>query len=278
MLNACMPKRKPHHAHRHRSKRADGSSPPPSGRSPRGRGRAPSRGEYWIYGTHAALAALANPARKCGQPRVTTGFKESHADHPALAEAIVVDRAELDAELPEHAVHQGIAVRAAPLPDLDLLDVLAEIAPGAKACVAVLDQATDPRNVGAVLRSAAAFGVSCVVMQDRHAPPETGAMAKAASGTLEQVPIIRVTNLARSMEALKEAGFWCVGLDGAATANLSEVNLDGPTALVFGAEGKGLRRLTRETCDVLVRIPLADTVESLNLANAVSVALYEWAR
>jgi 23S rRNA (guanosine2251-2'-O)-methyltransferase len=240
--------------------------------------RARHRGEYWIYGTHAALAALTNPDRRTSRILATAGFLEAHPDLPGINDVEVVKRAALDDELPEGAVHQGIAVFSAPLPDLDLEDVLGDIDGAAQTCVAVLDQASDPRNIGAVLRSAAAFGIRCVVVQDRHAPPETGAMAKAASGALEHVAVIRAVNLARTLGELKDRGFWCVGLDGSADAVLSETRLDGPTALVFGAEGRGMRRLTRETCDILAKIPLSENVESLNLANAVSVALYEWAR
>lgn len=244
----------------------------------RGHHKVPSVGKYWIFGTHAALAALANPKRQVVERRVTRKFLEAHSTAPGVADATIVDRRELETTLPEGAVHQGIAVLCAPLADIGLHDVLANTDPHSRVCIAVLDQATDPRNIGAVLRSAAAFGVSALVVQDRNAPPETGAMAKAASGALEHVPLVRVTNLARALEELKVAGFWCVGLDGRAETTLSETRLDGPTAFVFGAEGRGLRRLTRETCDTLCRIPLSKRVESLNLANAVSISLYEWTR
>jgi 23S rRNA (guanosine2251-2'-O)-methyltransferase len=279
MVNAGMAKRKPHgsphgrqgqaerrpRAHHAGRERPAGSRPQPGGM-------------YWLYGHHAVTAALANPERRSGELKVTAAYKETQGDSAILGGADVISRQDLDALLPEGAVHQGVALQVMPLVERDLHDILGDDAPSARDCIAVLDQATDPRNIGAVLRSAAAFGIRCLVVQDRNAPPETGAMAKAASGALEHVPVVRVTNLARELESLKRLGFWCVGLDGAATANLSEVRLDGPTAFVFGAEGRGLRRLTRETCDILARIPLSDKVESLNLANAASIALYEWAR
>jgi 23S rRNA (guanosine2251-2'-O)-methyltransferase len=274
MVNAIMAKHKSQPPRRTKSGRAN----VPSNGHSRAPSRAPKRGEYWIYGTHAALAALANPERRKSRVLATAGFLEAYPDVAGISDVEVVKRAALDDELPEGAVHQGIAVSSLPLPGLDLEDVLGGLDTATNICVAVLDQASDPRNIGAVLRSAAAFGVSCVIVQDRHAPPETGAMAKAASGALEHVAVIRAVNLARTLGELKDRGFWCVGLDGSADDVLSETRLDGPTALVFGAEGRGLRRLTRETCDILAKIPLSENVESLNLANAVSVALYEWAR
>ncbi len=253
--------------------RKSGSRRVSSGRTGGGSGEG-----YWIFGTHAALAVLQNDKRRIFEVLATDGFVQSHADELGGFDVKTVKRAELDERLPDDAVHQGIAVRTVPLADMYIEDVLDLIPADEKACIAILDQANDPRNIGAVLRSAAAFGVSCLILQDRNAPPETGVMAKAASGALEHVPIVRITNLARTLETLKEAGFWCVGLDGYAEATLAEARLDGRTAFVFGAEGRGLRRLTRETCDMLVKIPLSERVESLNLANAVGITLYEWVR
>ncbi len=277
MLNASMAKRKQHVPNSGRPGHHGGSEN--RGRERRNtRARDGGGGRHWLYGHHAVFAALANPERRIGALHVTAAFKEAHAENPALSDALVVTRQDLDGALPEGAVHQGIALQTAPLPQLDLHDILGDSPPTADDCVAVLDQATDPRNIGAVMRTAAAFDVRCIVVQDRNAPPETGAMAKAASGAMEHVPLVRVTNLARELENLKARGFWCIGLDGHAETNLAQARMDGPTAFVFGAEGKGLRRLTRETCDALVRIPLSDKVESLNLANAASITLYEWAR
>jgi 23S rRNA (guanosine2251-2'-O)-methyltransferase len=190
----------------------------------------------------------------------------------------IVDRRDLEAVLPPGAVHQGVVVQADPLPAIDLKAFLEDLAEVPEIRLVVLDQASDPRNIGAVLRSAAAFGARAVIMQDRHAPDATAALAKAASGALETVPLVRVVNVARALRGLKEAGFWLIGLDGAAELPLAGADPGGRVALVLGAEGGGLRRLTREACDALVRIPIGPAVESLNLSTAAAIALYELAR
>jgi 23S rRNA (guanosine2251-2'-O)-methyltransferase len=252
-----------------------------------GRPRDPADRPVWIYGLHATLAVAANPERRCRRLVATESNQEPLAAAAAAATAAgdverprvdYLERHDLEALLPSGAVHQGMAVLADPLAETPFETLLGDLADRARACVVVLDQATDPRNVGAVLRSAAAFGADAVVVQDRHAPPVTGALAKAASGALEIVPLIRVTNLARTLALAKDAGFWCAGLDGTATQTLADADLGGRIVLVFGAEGGGLRRLTRESCDLLVRIPIAETIESLNLSTAAAIALYELAR
>lgn len=252
-----------------------------------GRPRDPADRPVWIYGLHAALAVAANPARHCRRLVATETNQQRLAAAAAAATAAggaerprveFLERLDLEALLPTGAVHQGMAVLADPLAEMPVESLLANLTDRPRACVVVLDQATDPRNVGAVLRSAAAFGADAVVVQDRHAPPVTGALAKAASGALEIVPLIRVTNLARTLAAAKDAGFWCAGLDGTAPQTLAEADLGGRIVLVFGAEGGGLRRLTRESCDLMVRIPIAGTIESLNLSTAAAIALYELAR
>lgn len=171
-------------------------------------------------------------------------------------------------------MHQGLAVAVAPLPALALDDVLAQHAPPAEALVVVLDQASDPRNVGAVLRSAAAFAAAAVVVQDRHAPIESGVLAKAASGALETVPMVRVVNIARALRALAAADFLCLGLDSAAERPITARTLPKRIALVIGAEGAGLRRLTKECCERLACIPIAPAVESLNVSVAAAIALF----
>jgi len=239
-------------------------------------------GAVWIYGLHAALAAAANPRRACRRlvateavaDRLTDAAGESGAKRPATE---VMDRRDLEALLPPGAVHQGLAVLADPLAEDVLEDILETDADESRGPVVVLDQATDPRNVGAVMRSAAAFGAAAVVVQDRHAPEATGALAKAASGALEMVPLVRATNIARTLRTLQDADYWCIGFDADAEAPLADSLPAGPVALVLGAEGAGLRRLVRETCDALVRIPITD-VESLNVSVAAAIALYEVTR
>lgn len=237
-------------------------------------------GSHWLYGTHAVLAALANPERKCRRLLATPEAQRQH--QAALAagrrQPEAASREEIDAVLPPGAVHQGLALLAEPLPAPSLEDVMQAAEGRERAAVMILDQVTDPQNVGAVVRSAAAFGALAVIVPDRHAPEETGALAKAASGALERMPLVRVVNLARALDDLKEAGFWCAGLAADAPATLAAARLSGKIALVLGSEGEGLRRLTRERCDLLVRLPMTGAVESLNVSNAAAVALYELAR
>ncbi len=222
-------------------------------------------------------AALANPARKVLRlAHVGTG-------EPPFADADGrqwerVPRDILESWLPPGAVHQGLAAKVHPLPDRGIEDVIAEAEGREQAYVIILDQVTDPQNVGAILRSAAAFGALAVVLTERNAAPESGALAKAASGALEHVPLIRVTNLSRSIELLKKGGFWIAGLAAEAPQVLAEAKLTGRIGLALGAEGPGLRRLTREHCDLLVRLPTDGAIDHLNVSNAAAVALYELVR
>lgn len=274
-----MAKRKRHRSPGHRDLRS------PDGR-PSGPAR-PAAGGQWLYGIHAVLAAVANPRRRCQRillsgeaegalgGRIASAAAAAGGPRPALER---VPRQAIERLLPPGAVHQGIAVLADPLPPPALADVLGGIDGRPAAVIVVMDQATDPRNVGAVLRSAAAFAAAAVVVQERHAPGATAALAKAASGALELVPLVPVVNIARTLGVLKDAGFRCVGLDADTPGAIAEAALGGRVALVLGSEGKGLRRLVREGCDVLVRIPIAPGIESLNLSTAAAIALYEAAR
>ena len=232
-------------------------------------------GPYWLYGHHAVTAALANPERKILRlARVGTDDVPEVEGHEW--EQVPGDL--LESWLPRGAVHQGIAAKVHPLPDRGIEDVIAEAAEQEQAYLMILDQVTDPQNVGAILRSAAAFGALAVVLTERNAAPESGALAKAASGALEHVPLIRVTNLSRAIELLKKGGFWIAGLAAEGSKTLAEAKLSGKVGLALGAEGPGLRRLTREHCDLLVRLPTGGPIDHLNVSNAAAVALYELVR
>jgi 23S rRNA (guanosine2251-2'-O)-methyltransferase len=232
-------------------------------------------GFEWVWGRHAALAALANPARlPVARILATAEMAKALGRPPPGVRVETLNAGEIGQALPPGAVHQGIAAAVTPLEPVDL-ETLVEPAEG---LLVMLDQVTDPQNVGAILRSAAAFGAKGVIVQDRHTPPFTGALAKAAAGALEQVPVARVVNLSRALETLSEGGWRTLGLAGAATDTLEEA-LDGqPTVLVLGSEGEGLRRLVAEHCDALARIPMPGGFESLNVAAAGAVALYEASR
>ena len=236
--------------------------------------------DTWLYGPHAVLAALANPRRRCRRLVMTEAAAEANRDSLAGLDAPQAEtrsREEIDRLLPPGAVHQGIAVLTDPLSEPDLGEVL-DALPDGKGLIVVLDQVTDPHNVGAVLRSAAAFGADAVLLPERHAPGATGVLAKAASGALDLVPLVHVVNLARELDRLKAAGFWCVGLDSEADQTVAAADLTGRVVLVLGAEGGGLRRLTRERCDLLVPLPTQTRLASLNVSNAAAIALYEVAR
>lgn len=236
----------------------------------------PPKGTLWIYGLHAVAAALANPQRRLRRLLLTEEAEKALAEKLPPPWSLLperVDRGRLDYLLGAETAHQGAALLADPLTPPPLASVLERRGP-----VLVLDQVTDPRNIGAILRSAAAFGAAAVILQERHAPPETGAMAKAAAGALERVPVLRAVNIARTLVALKAAGLWVVGLD-AAGPPLSGPALAGRrVALVLGGEGAGLRRLTRETCDEIAGLPMPGGMESLNVAAAAAIALYELSR
>jgi 23S rRNA (guanosine2251-2'-O)-methyltransferase len=273
---------------RPRSGRPDSRSQRPDPRHAE-RGRAPQDGKHgiWLYGIHPVLAALSNPRRRCHRLLLTAeteaslgGRLETLADRRPLGlrQAEIVTREALERVVPRGAVHQGVAIHVDGLEDTDIEDICRATEDQSNARIVVLDQVTDPHNVGAVLRSAAAFAAAAVILPERHSPAAQGTLAKAASGAMESVPLVRVVNLSRALDRLKQAGFWCVGLDGTAHQAINEADLSGKIALVLGAEGEGLRRLTREHCDLMVRIPIAKGMESLNVSNAAAVALYELVR
>jgi len=237
----------------------------------RGSGRA-SRGQVRLWGRHAVEAALKNPERKHSKLWATReGIESLDGELPADFPVEYAQAADLARLVARDAPHQGLVLESEPLPDLHLDDVL-DTAP--ERPVVVLDQVTDPHNIGAILRSAAAFNACAIVTQDRHAPPESGVVAKSASGALELVPWVRVVNLARALEDIAEAGYWRIGLAGETDASLDETLPAGPIALVLGAEGEGLRHNVAQHCDALARLPISPVMESLNVSNAAAIALY----
>ena len=232
-------------------------------------GGSPNRPRFW--GKHAVAAALDNPDRKVIRAWATQEAAK-FMNFPADVPVTYADVADLGRLVPNDAPHQGVVIEVAPLEDMWLADLLAEASD--KAVLLVLDQVTDPHNVGAIMRSAAAFGAIGIVTQDRHSPIEGGVLAKAASGALERVPWARVVNLARALEEIAEAGFWRIGLAGDAPNELKDALGPQRVALVLGAEGPGMRQNVREHCDAVAKLPISDAVESLNVSNAAAIALY----
>ncbi|MDX1581253.1 MAG: 23S rRNA (guanosine(2251)-2'-O)-methyltransferase RlmB [Alphaproteobacteria bacterium] len=255
------------------------ASPPPKDRKPGRKGAPKKPGKsssgserYWLFGLHTVRAALDNPRRSYGRLLATRNAANALGTSPVEPE--IVDRKKIDNLVRADAVHQGIALEVDPLPDAWLDDVLKD----PPDLLVMLDQVTDPHNVGAILRSAAAFGAGAVITTLRHSPPETPVLAKSAAGAMELVPYVRLANLARGLERLGKEGYLRIGLEGEGDltpGSLGTVLSPGMRCvLVLGAEGKGLRQLTRETCDVLLRLPIEAKVDSLNVSNAAAVALY----
>jgi 23S rRNA (guanosine2251-2'-O)-methyltransferase len=232
----------------------------------------PKGGFPRFYGRHAVTAALANPnrvVRKIWGTREALGALEL----PPVLPIVYADGADMARMVPGDAPHQGIVAEVEPLDDVWLGDVLDEGRDDQRP-ILVLDQVTDPHNVGAILRSAAAFDALAIVTQDRHAPPESGVLARSASGALEIVPWVRVVNLARALDEIAEAGYWRIGLDGEAEQTLGDAIGTGRVALVLGAEGEGLRHNSMAHCDILAKLPISPRMESLNVSNAAAIALY----
>lgn len=237
----------------------------------RGSGRA-SAGAVRLWGRHAVEAALKNPERNHRKLWATReGIASLDGELPADFPVEYAQPADLARLVARDAPHQGLVLDCDALEDR-FLDEVMDADPARP--LVVLDQVTDPHNVGAIMRSAAAFNAAAIVTQDRHAPPESGTLAKSASGALEVVPWIRVVNLARALEEMAEAGYWRIGLDGEGKATLGEALPAGPVALVLGAEGEGMRHNIMQHCDAIARLPMSGAVESLNVSNAAAIALY----
>jgi 23S rRNA (guanosine2251-2'-O)-methyltransferase len=234
----------------------------------------PAAKGLWLYGRHAVEAALANPRRSCHRLLATAEALArlgGGGQRPGV-EVVIVERAEIDRKLGADTVHQGLALSVAPLPALDLRRTCAP-EPG-RNVVLMLDQINDPHNVGAILRTAAAFEVRAVIVAERRTAPLGGAVAKAASGALDLVPVVEVVNLARALDDLAGLGYWRIALDGHAEQSIEAAPDAANLALVLGAEGEGVRRLVREHCDFAARLPIAPAMESLNVSVACGIALY----
>lgn len=227
-----------------------------------------------LYGRHAVLSAIANPNRKLAKLLCT----KENADEIRRLNIIqpqIVDRKEIDKLLPPDTVHQGFALFCSRLPDYTLDEIIDLAADKDNCHVLILDQVTDPQNIGAIIRSAVAFNTLALIMQDKNSPLESGAMAKASAGMIEHLPVVRATNLSRAIAQLKDADFWTIGMDGYAKTTVAELKKGGKNAIIMGSEGKGMRRLVEENCDITVKLPMNDKVESLNVATAASIMLYE---
>ncbi len=235
-----------------------------------------------LYGFHAVHEAWVNDERRIDALLITkqalNGFENSirQADRDGLHRPAptIVEKQDLEKALPRGAVHQGLALACADLPEKDIQDLIIANQDNDKTCLVILDQVTDPHNVGAILRSACAYGARGMIMQKKHAPEMSGALAKAACGALEHVPVVFETNLSRTIETLQEAGYFVYGLDERGE-EIQTQNFSGKSALVLGAEGPGIRRLVKEHCDVLVRLPMHGPMPSINVSNAAAVALHE---
>lgn len=228
-----------------------------------------------LYGRHAVLAALENPARKIHKLVCTSENAVSlRAKYPNL-NIVTTDKKDIDKLVSADAVHQGFALFCSELDNLSIEELCSMTENEQKCNVLILDQVTDPQNIGAIIRSCAAFGTKALIVQDKNSPQESGSMAKAAAGTMEMVPVVRVTNLSRAIETLKKNGFWVVGMDGYAKDNVDKIDKNTKLAVIMGSEGAGMRRLVEESCDITVRLPINPKVESLNVSTAAAVVLYE---
>ena len=233
-----------------------------------------------LYGRHPVTAAILNPHR---QIQTLFATKETAEELQNLCQQAkrphelvkIVDKKELERLLTPEAVHQGFAAKVHPLPAYSLEEIC-DMAQSKNNChVLILDQVTDPQNIGAIIRSCVAFDTLALIVQDKNSPTESGAMAKASAGMIEHLPICRVTNLSRAIAQLKDAGFWTIGMDGYAKTTISELKKGGKNAIIMGSEGKGMRRLVEESCDITVRLPISEKVESLNVSTAAAIVLYE---
>ena len=257
----------------------------PSGQRPsrnKQRGKPSNKAKIDLFGTHAVVEAWINPKRHIHDLYITDkaldGFdgalKTAHDMGLKRPSPQIIDKSMLDGSTPMGSVHQGIGLNCQDLDEADIHDFIRESEVRERSLLVMLDQVTDPHNVGAIIRSACVFGAAGIIMQKKHAPELSGVLAKTACGGVEHVPVAYETNLTRSLEALQEAGYHCVGLDERGTQPISELKDYDKLVLVMGAEGPGLRRLVKEQCDTLTSLPTAGPISSLNVSNAAAVALY----
>lgn len=246
--------------------------------------RAPAKAAsgHWLYGIHAVQEALSNSQRRIERllatPEAAQRLAEKGLSQDQLRVIEPADRSAIDELIGADKVHQGLALKTHPLPDLDIQDSLSGLEETEPALIIALDHVTDPHNVGAILRSASAFGARAVLTTKHNAPEETGVLAKSASGAVEHVPIVRVTNLGRSLKECQDLGFWVVGLDASGSEEIDQMELPTRCVLVLGAEGEGLRPGVATSCDYMARLPMSGRMESLNVSNAAAISMYEWLR
>lgn len=236
-----------------------------------------SGNDVYLYGHHPVSLALENKKRVIKEIFMLSSLQGKFHINTKIPVHFVL-KEQLESLVGKEAIHQGIVAKCRPLENENIDSFVSKLEQKDKALVVILDQVTDPHNIGAILRSAAAFNADAVIIPQANAPQETGVLAKSASGSLELIQLLRVANLVRTIEKLKSIGFWCIGLDGYAKQSIYETKLPKKCILVMGSEGEGMRRLTQEACDITVKLPMNPKVESLNVSNACAVSLYEWNR
>jgi 23S rRNA (guanosine2251-2'-O)-methyltransferase len=234
---------------------------------------------FLLYGKHTVIAALHNINRIISQAYITKTFLKSHPEVTAIRANLqfeMLSSSDLAKLLPSDAVHQGIAIECKQLPELSLEEFLSFNLGNQNSCLVILDQITDPHNIGAIMRSCAAFNVSALITTERHTPGETSTLAKTASGSFEVSPFIKVTNLVAAIGELKKYGYWVIGLGLDTKQTIATIDLPHRCVFILGAEGSGMRRLTSEKCDFVVKLPMSNKIDSLNVSNAAAIALYEY--
>jgi 23S rRNA (guanosine2251-2'-O)-methyltransferase len=233
-----------------------------------------------IYGRHPVISALQNPKRKCKALFTTHSiWRELQQKLPDIDIKVNICEAhQLDRMLSFGVNHQNIILESAPLSSISIEEIISEAAQKPTSCIVILDQVTDPHNVGAIMRSAAAFSADAIILTENNSPKENNTIAKCSAGAVENLPMSYVTNLSNCIKTLKKAGYWIVGLDGHSKQILSSTIFSDKIAIILGSEDQGMRKLTKENCDYLVKISISSNLESLNVSNAASIALYEYSR